>query len=194
MLKSLAMKMQKHIAITANTSWYLYNFRGNLIKSLIADGHQVTAIAPQDQYTHRLKALGCHFEHIDIDQRGTNPLTDFLCCLAFYRLYKRLKPDLVFNFTPKNNIYSTLAASRLSIRCVNNIAGLGSVFIEEGLTARIARWLYKISQKHADTVFFQNDEDMALMLSAGYVSSAQAKRLPGSGVDLQRFKVTHKKR
>src|SRR5690606_1027493 len=89
--------------------------------------------------------------------------------------------------------YSTLAASRLNVPCVNNIAGLGSVFIEEGVIARVARWLYKISQKHAKTVFFQNDEDMELMLQAGYVTSAQAKRLPGSGVDLNRFKVSPKK-
>jgi len=186
------MTTSKHIAITANTSWYLYNFRGNLIKALIADGHHVTAIAPQDNYSEKLKALGCDFKHIDIDQRGTNPVIDFLCCVAFYRLYKQLKPAVVLNFTPKNNIYSTLAASRLGIKCVNNIAGLGSVFIEEGLTARIARWLYKISQKHAATVFFQNDEDMQLMLKAGYVTAEQSQRLPGSGVDLKRFRATPK--
>lgn len=182
------MQTPKHIAITANTSWYLYNFRSNLIKTFIAEGHQVTAIAPIDEYSKKLEMLGCCFENIAIDQRGTNPVTDFFCCVKFYRLYMLLRPTLVLNFTPKNNIYSTLAASRLNIKCINNIAGLGSVFIEEGLTARIARWLYEISQKHASTVFFQNDEDMSLMLRSGYVRPEQAHRLPGSGVDLQRFK------
>src|SRR5690554_3342266 len=139
----------KLVAITANTSWYLYNFRGNLIKALLEHGYRVLAIGPQDDYSERLRALGDNvtFQHITIDQGGTNPWRDFMTTVAFYRLYRQHRPDVVLNFTPKNNIYSTLAASRFRIPVINNIAGLGSVFIEEGLVARIARWLYRISQK-----------------------------------------------
>src|SRR5690606_17235623 len=73
---------------------------------------------------------------------------------------------------------------------INNIAGLGSVFIEEGPVARIARWLYRISQKKASHIFFQNEEDRELFLQAGFVDPSITKRLPGSGVDLARFNLT----
>lgn len=182
----------KLVAITANTSWYLYNFRNNLIKALLAEGYHVLAIAPRDAYSERLIALGNNvsFQHIVIDQGGTNPLKDLGTTVAFHRIYRQQRPDVVLNFTPKNNIYSTLAASRLKIPVINNIAGLGSVFIEEGLVARIARWLYRISQKHAAHIFFQNEEDRELFLSAGFVDPAITERVPGSGVDLERFKLT----
>src|SRR5690606_10935706 len=102
--------------------------------------------------------------------------------LAFFRIYFSEKPDVVLNFTPKNNIYSTLAASRLRIPVINNIAGLGSMFINEGFVATIARSLYRISQKYAALIFFQNDEDRELFLQAGLVEAEKTQRLPGSGV------------
>lgn len=186
------MENSKLVVITANTSWYLFNFRNNLIKALLEAGYQVLAIAPQDDYSLRLTQLGdgVRFQDIKIDQGGTNPVRDFLTTVGFYRIYKRERPAVVLNFTPKNNIYSTLAASRFGIPVINNIAGLGSVFIQEGTVARIARWLYRISQKHARHIFFQNEEDRDLFLQAEFVDPAKTERLPGSGVDLSRFKLT----
>ncbi len=143
------------IAITANTSWYLYNFRQNTIKSLINSGYKVLAIAPTDDYSERLKNLGCLFESISIDQGGKNPLKDIYTILNFYRIFKTHSIKCVLNFTPKNNIYGTLAASLLNIKVINNIAGLGTLFIDENLSAKIARKLYKISQKKASKIFFK---------------------------------------
>ncbi|QLO12771.1 glycosyltransferase family 4 protein [Citrobacter freundii] len=108
----------------------------------------------------------------------------------YYQIFLRLKPDLVFNFTPKVNIYSTLAAQFVKAKVVNNIAGLGSLFVSHSLASRIAKLLYRISQPLADFVFFQNEEDRKLFLDAGIVKQQFTDRLPGSGVDLSRFVVT----
>ncbi|MEZ9786456.1 hypothetical protein AB4339_16545 [Vibrio breoganii] len=48
----------KNISISANTSWYLYNFRKNTILALIAKGYSVIAIAPEDEYSVKLSELG----------------------------------------------------------------------------------------------------------------------------------------
>src|SRR5690554_170163 len=103
MVKSPAMKRPKLIAITANTSWYLANFRSNLIKSLLADGHNVLAIAPTDDYSVHLSSLGdgVRFKSVDIDQGGTNPIKDLLTTLGFFQILRTERPDLILNFTPK---------------------------------------------------------------------------------------------
>ncbi|EOB7509519.1 glycosyltransferase family 4 protein [Providencia stuartii] len=178
------------IAITANTSWYLYNFRQNTIKSLINSGYKVLAIAPKDDYSVRLENLGCLFVDLPIDQGGKNPLKDLFTLLNFYRIFKKYSIKCVLNFTPKNNIYGTLAASLLNIKTINNIAGLGTLFIDESLSSKIARMLYKISQKKASKIFFQNEDDRALFLKSKFASKDITERLPGSGVDLERFKVS----
>ena len=91
------------------------------------------------------------------------------------------------NFTPKNNIYSTLAAYFNGTKSVNNIAGLGILFINESITSKIVRFLYKISQSKASKLFFQNEDDRELFLDKKITTTVETDRLPGSGVDLTRF-------
>ena len=178
------------IAISANTSWYLYNFRKNTILALIKQGYQVIAIAPQDEYSTKLSEFGCEFIHINIDQGGTNPVRDIKTFFGFYSIYRKNKIDVVLNFTPKNNIYSTLAAHFNGTKSINNIAGLGILFINESITSKIARFLYKISQSKASKLFFQNEDDRRLFLDKKITTNVPTDRLPGSGVDLSRFKLT----
>lgn len=178
------------IAISANTSWYLYNFRKNTILTLIKQGYKVIAIAPEDGYSSKLSELGCEFIHINIDQGGTNPIRDIQTFFNFYRIYKKKNIDVVLNFTPKNNIYSTLAANLNGTKSINNIAGLGILFINESITSKIARFLYKISQSKASKLFFQNEDDRRLFLEKKITTNVPTDRLPGSGVDLSRFTLT----
>lgn len=181
----------KKIIISSNTCWYLYNFRRNTINTLINEGYSVYALAPQDSYSENLKKLGCNLITVKIDQSGVNPFKDLKSLLTIRRIYKKHKPDIVLNFTPKNNIYGTLAAKGLNhIFVINNIAGLGSVFINESFISKIARLLYKISQKRANKIFFQNEDDRDLFLNNKIASHEITDRLPGSGVDLNRFKIS----
>lgn len=183
----------KTVVITANTSWYLYNFRKNTILSLLDEGYRVVAISPKDDYSRDIIALGAEYNSISIDQGGTNPLRDIYTFLSFCRLYLRLRPDVVLNFTPKNNIYSTMAGKIVGSESVNNIAGLGMVFINESVTSKLARFLYRLSQSIAHTIFFQNDEDKNLFAKHRLAPVEKAERVPGSGVDLSRFMVHPRK-
>ncbi|MBB1279839.1 glycosyltransferase family 4 protein [Pseudoalteromonas sp. SR41-1] len=178
------------IAITANTSWYLYNFRKNTILAMLDKGHKVYAIAPRDTYSKKLEALGCMFININIDSGGTNPINDLCTLYDFYRVYKEYRFDVSLNFTPKNNIYSTLAAKVVGVKAINNIAGLGTLFINESVPSKIARALYKYSQSKADFIFFQNEDDRALFKSHRIAQNVKSDRLPGSGADLSRFIVS----
>lgn len=180
----------KIIVITSNTSWYLFNFRKNTILALIDSGYHVVAVAPQDDYSKKLEDLGAEYYHIDIDQGGTNPIKDISTFIGFVNLYRKVRPTAVLNFTPKNNIYSTLAATLVGAKSINNIAGLGMVFINENLTAKLARFLYKVSQTKAHTIFFQNEDDRALFAKHKLAPLEITDRVPGSGADLTRFAVT----
>ncbi|MFA0203971.1 glycosyltransferase family 4 protein [Vibrio breoganii] len=181
------MSASKTVVITSNTSWYLYNFRKNTILALIKKGYQVVAVSPKDDYSHKLADLGAEYQHIEIDQGGTNPVKDLSTFLRFFALYRKIRPSVVLNFTPKNNIYSTLASSLCGAKSVNNIAGLGMVFINENITAKLARFLYRISQPRAHTIFFQNNEDKKLFAKHKLAPLKITDRVPGSGVDLNRF-------
>ncbi|KJG39025.1 glycosyl transferase family 1 [Photobacterium angustum] len=177
----------KNIAISSNTSWYIYNFRKNTILALIKSGYKVTAISPKDEYSKKIQDLGAVYIHIDIDNGGTNPLKDLKTLYRFNQIYRANSYDVVLNFTPKNNIYSTLAAKFNNIKVINNIAGLGVLFINESIASKLARLLYKISHRKVDKVFFQNEDDRFLFLENKLAEEKITDRLPGSGADLSRF-------
>jgi glycosyltransferase involved in cell wall biosynthesis len=178
------------IAISANSSWYIYNFRKNTILALTTLGYQVIVLAPQDQYSEKLSDLGCDFLHVYIDQSGINPFKEVKTIYKLWKVYREYSIDIVLNFTPKNNIYSTLSAYLAGTGAINNISGLGVVFVNNNMLSAIVRYLYRISQKRASKIFFQNADDQKMFSDLKIAHNVPSERLPGSGVDLTRFKVS----
>lgn len=180
----------KLVVISANTSWYLFNFRKNTIVSLLEQGYRVIAVSPKDIHTCKIIDLGVEHFNVNIDQGGVNPIKDIYTFFNFLFIYTKIQPDVVLNFTPKNNIYSSLAAFFTGAKFINNIAGLGVVFIENNFIARLVRFLYKISQYNCHTIFFQNEDDKSIFENYNLVPLNVIDIVPGSGVDLSRFLVS----
>ncbi len=176
------------IAVVLNTSWNIYNFRMGLIKALMGNGHEIHTIAPIDPFTEKLISIGCHHHDLKMDSRGANPIKDFGLIMELRSIYKKVKPDMILHFTIKPNIYGTLAAATLGIPVINNVCGLGTVFLKGGIIALIAKKLYKFSFRHALKVFFQNQEDLQLFLDNRLVAPEACEILPGSGINVSLFK------
>lgn len=175
------------ILMIANTSWYLFNFRLRLILVLKQLGYEVIAVAPLDDYSARLIKHGINLITIPIDNKGTNPLTDSLLIARLVCLFTQQQPDIILSYTPKCNIYASLAAGLLNIPIINNISGLGTAFIKHSLLTRLVKQLYIISLKKSVRVFFQNKDDLALFITQGLVKAEITALLPGSGVDVDKF-------
>ena len=175
------------VIICLNTAWNLVNFRAGLIRALLVAGHEVVAVAPDDKYAGGLNILGCRFIPFNMENCGTNPVQDSMLTWRFVRLFARERPDVYLGYTVKPNVYGSLAAHMLRIPVINNIAGLGAVFIHGGWLVRLVRWLYRIALKRSAKVFFQNDDDRQLFVNGGLVRAEVTDLLPGSGIDLKIF-------
>lgn len=181
---------KKIIAIFCNTSWYIYNFRSNLIKALLKQNYLIITIAPNDIYTKKLIEIGCIHYNLEVDSKSKNPFKDVILFCNLLLLLNKIKPNILLNYTAKPNIYGAFAARINGIPCVNNIAGLGLGFVFENFTTKILRKLYKYSQRKAEMVFFQNTEDFNEFKKIGAVTVKNSDLLPGSGVDLRKFKYS----
>lgn len=175
------------IAIVINTSWNIYNFRMNFIRTLLAQGHEVHAVAPHDEYSARLEEVGCTYHQVHMDSRGANPIKDSALIFELYGIYRRIRPDVILHYTIKPNVYGTLAAALLRIPVVNNVCGLGTVFLKDNLVSAVAIFLYKISFRFANKVFFQNADDLNLFIRRRLVKADHTDLIPGSGIDLKKF-------
>lgn len=175
------------VMIAVNSAWNLVNFRQGLIRSLVAAGHEVVAVAPEDDYAPRLQALGCRYLPLPMDNQGTHPLRDAMLLWRFIQVLRRERPDVFLGYTVKPNVYGSLAARMLGVPVINNIAGLGAVFATEGWITRIVRQLYRLALSGSAKVFFQNDDDRQLFIAGRLVSARKTDLLPGSGIDLAHF-------
>jgi glycosyltransferase involved in cell wall biosynthesis len=175
------------IAIVINTSWNIFNFRMSLVRALQAEGHEVLAIAPPDPYSERLVEAGCRYIPLPMANKGTRPDQDFGLMRRLTKIYRREKPDAVLHYTIKPNIYGTLAARMAGVPSINNVSGLGTVFIVQNIVSRIALALYRLAFRYPATVFFQNPDDRDLFLQHKLLKPEICGLLPGSGVDTTRF-------
>lgn len=176
------------ILISINTFWNIYNFRVELINALQSKGHEVIALAPKDAYAAKLEALGVKCVNINMNQQSINPFRDLKLIRDYYSIFKTIQPDLILSYTIKPNIYGNLAARMLSIPTINNISGLGTIFIKKTVISYIGRLLYKIGLASSSHVFFQNNEDRQLFIKYKLIKSTKNSVIPGSGVDTTYFK------
>lgn len=175
------------ILITVNTSWNIVNFRSALVQALLEDGHQITVLAPPDNYSAVLADMGCRFIPLEMDAKALSPLSNVSLLLNLWRQFRLQRPDIILSFTIKNNVFGGFAARALNIPFVPNVTGLGTAFLSGRLMRVFVQQLYRSAFRRAPVVFFQNDDDRHLFLEAKLVERDQTRLLPGSGIDLRHF-------
>lgn len=180
--------MTETVLISINASWNIINFRKGLVSALRERGYRVIVVAPEDEYSAEVHALGVDYIPLKMNKQGLTPAQDLLLLARYYRILNAVKPDVFLGYTPKPNIYGSIACHLLKIPVINNVAGLGTAFIKEGGLARLLTGMYSVAFRRSRTTFFQNPDDLDLFLRLGVVQEQQARLLPGSGIDLTRFR------
>jgi glycosyltransferase involved in cell wall biosynthesis len=172
------------IGIVSNTSFNIFNYRLGLILALQKSGHEVVAIAPVDNFTEKIISNGIKFSPIkQLTRKGTNPFGDLLLVYEFYHLYKSNKLDIVLQYTIKPNIFGTIGAKLASVKSICTVTGLGYVFLNNGLSSKIAKVLYAFAFKSAYLVVFQNKDDAQTFKEQKLLLKQNFDVFPGSGLD-----------
>ncbi|ENB5358760.1 glycosyltransferase family 4 protein [Escherichia coli] len=187
-----------HIVLVGNTLWSVYNFRRGLIQSFMSNGHRVTIVGPKDEFTEKLEGLGCDVVDIPISSQGKNPFIDMLLINRLRVVYKRIKPDFVFHYTIKPNIYGSIAAGLSRTKSIAITTGLGYVFNNSSFFTHIISHLYCFAFKFAKEVWFLNEDDRNVFIQRGIISPGKTHILDGEGVDTSFFiprakPISHKK-
>lgn len=175
------------ILILANFGMGLYKFRKELIAELLKRNYFVFISCPKDEYTNKLEVQGCHIINTKVDRRGTNPVSDFKLLLAYLKIIRKVKPDVVLTYTIKPNIYGSFACQIMKIPYINNITGLGSGYYKNSILRYLLSTMYKLSLKKSHRVFFQNKADMQTLISLNIITE-NYQLIPGSGVNLSEYK------
>jgi glycosyltransferase involved in cell wall biosynthesis len=174
----------------------LVSFRGEMLRAMAANGHDVLALAPEDDASVRaaLEAMGVAFATVPLRRTSLNPLRDVRTVVSLARTFRRFRADAVLVYAAKPVIYGSIAArfARVPLRAAM-ITGVGSAFgggsgPRRRALSSLLRRLYALALDGVHVVFFQNPDDERLFRSMGLVGDHhRVVRIAGSGVDLERF-------
>ncbi len=194
--------MKRRILLLGSYAPSLTNFRGPLIRDLIAAGHSVIAGAPQmtSQISEELTRFGAEAIEIPLERTGLNLIKDLAYRNRIERLIRDNNIDLVITYTIKPNIWGAFAAARKQIESVAMVTGLGFAFTDsgrangfiagfrKGLVSGLAKSLYRHATGHNRYVVFQNPDDRQDFINAGCLSDAEKCQMTaGSGVDTHQY-------
>ena len=185
---------KKRILIVASFSRSLIHFRGDFIISLIKNGFNVYTAAPNydEDVSDRLISIGANPIEFNLNRTGLNPISDIKSILELKSIIKTNKIDLIFPYTVKPVIYSSIAGNWCRTPVISLITGLGFTFtgltLKARLLQRLNEFLYKISIRKNKVIVFQNKDDYALFLDRNIISTKnKVDFVSGSGVNLNKY-------
>lgn len=176
---------KRKVAIIENHELGIYSIRHDLVVA-IANKYDVSVLTEVDD-SFKNGDLEKIVRFIDVGKSVLNPVTALKYNSRLHKALKEIKPDVCLTFTIRPAIYGNMVTRRLKIPTISTITGTGPLFESNSLSYRIARFLYKWVLKKTRFVFFPNYDDLNLFVEAKYVTKAQAKRVPGSGINYEKF-------
>ena len=183
------------VAILCSFPGSLTGFRWQLLQELHRRGVDLICIGPPttEGIITKISGLNARYYEVELNRTRISPYGDLRLLFRLYRLFKSLKPDVVFAYTAKPVIYGGIASYAASVRrrC-SMITGLGYYFVGQGHKELVVRTLlvllYRLSMRRNSTILFQNQDDHKYFLSKHIIDHKQESRVvPGSGVDLEHF-------
>lgn len=109
------------VLILANNDVGLYKFRKELLEELIKE-NKVYICLPNGEFVKDMVNMGVKFIPCELlDRHGTNPFKELQLISFYEKVLKEYKPDIVFTYTIKPNVYGGMACSKYKIPYVVNI-------------------------------------------------------------------------
>ena len=177
----------RRLLVSAAGFYPLLIHRAGLLRALQNEGFEIVAAAPAGRGAEELRQMGVRTEVLAFDPTGLSPIGDLMLLRRFTALMKRVQPAAFIAFTVKPNIYGSVAAQRAGVPSLNNISGLGRVFVSRTVLTSLVERLYRWGFKRSCVVFFENRDDERLFLDHRIVRPDQAVPLAGAGLDLEQF-------
>lgn len=177
------------LAVIANSTWNIYNFRRPLLRAFKDRGWKVIVVAAPDKF---LKQVPSHefdefYPLTKLESRRANLFQDISLIIELRKIFTIIRPGLILSFTVKPNIYSALAKKEVS-RQIATVTGLGSGLLSGGWRAFILKKLYKIISGRIDLMLFQNSSDRSFFISKEWARVENSAIVAGSGVNVENFK------
>jgi len=184
------------IIFVINRVDFLLSHRIDICIAAIQEGYEVHVISPSNEsIIPVLKGRGIFFHELELSRSGINPFLELKTTFNLFKIFKKIKPDLVHLITIKPYLYGGIVARLTKVPAVvSSVAGLGILFSSTELKYRLIRLyiypLFKIAFGHKNQiVIFQNLTDLHILVDWKVLHAHKARMIRGSGVKLSSYPV-----
>ncbi len=185
--------MTPRLLFVVNEAWFFVSHRLELALGAQRAGYDVHVATPMADAVAEIVAHGLTHHPIRMGRRSTNPLRELASVRDLWRLYRRLRPDVVHHVTSKPVLYGGVVARLASVPgVISAVTGLGYVFIGSDWRARALRRViapaYRVALSHPrGIVIVQNPDDRKLLIELGASDAERSRLIKGAGVDMTQF-------
>jgi glycosyltransferase involved in cell wall biosynthesis len=159
---------------------------GPQLSAFIDAGYDVHAASAPGPFVDAIEARGVTFHPLEHSTRSMALTSDLRAAREVYRLFRRLRPDIVHTHNPKPGVYGRIGARLARVRAVvNTVHGLYAQPTDP-LRRRLAVYaLERVAAAFSHAELVQNPEDVATLQRLRVRADRVA--VLGNGIDLDRF-------
>lgn len=174
----------QRILILSDDSFSLWQFRRELISTMLASGMEVLIGVPGGNHAADLQDLGCRL----INTRGDFKAGNARLLKRYQQLLREEKPDIVITYGPRPNICGGLACRKAKCTHCANVQSLGDL-AQGSVRSFLTCLAYRAALKKSKVVFFENAAGAAFFAEKKIITEAQQVILPGAGVNLRHYSL-----
>ena len=160
---------------------------GPQLRAFAEAGMEVVGVSAPGPYVPRLEAWGIRHEPLRHATRSMAVGQDMMALTELWRLFRRLKPDIVHTHNPKPGLYGRLAARAAGVPgVVNTVHGLYASPEDRASRRAVVYALERVASLCSGAELVQNPEDLEVLARLGVPRDKLV--LLGNGIDLERFR------
>jgi len=186
----------QRILYLVSEDWYFCSHRLPIARAARDAGAEILVATSVTNHGDVIENEGFRLLPLKIERSGLNVLTDLSTLWSLVLLYRRERPNIVHHVALKPVLYGSLAAWIAGIPIViNALAGLGFLFISNGILASLLRpvvlLVFRILfNRENSRLILQNSDDFLLFRQHIGILASQIDLIRGSGVDISRYQPT----
>ena len=169
--------MKKKLLILVNELSFFISHRFEIAEAAINKGYNVKIAYGElgNMTKKKLSKIKIDCFQVPLQRGITNPLKEIFSIIRLYKIFKKLKPDIVHLVTIKPYLYGGIAARFSNVKCVvSAVAGLGVIFNNRKLLYKILRIIlfpifYLAFNHRNQKVIVQNLHDKKILVRWGVV-------------------------
>ncbi|WP_246827410.1 glycosyltransferase family 4 protein [Nosocomiicoccus sp. HMSC09A07] len=156
-----------------------------LNKASMDNGFEVHCVSSSGEYVREILDEGFIFHPINID-RKINPIRNIISLVNMYKLFKRLKPEIVHVHTPIAAVLGRIASKMAGVP--NIIYTAHGFYFHDQMDSKAYKVFYNVEKYmgrfFTDYIFFQSEEDYNLAVKNHFLKESSNYLHISNGINL----------